>query len=109
MLLWGKCVLTYLVSTHFTIVLPSRIRVKGNSKPQEKNLGLYSAPCRRKQLSNFKEKKKDSFWNNIPPGTCDPYICTVTQSLLKYHKKKKVLVIRKILKALAPQEFHGIG
>ena len=43
----------------------------GNSKPQEKKLGLYSAPCRRYQLSNF--EKKDSFWNNIPPGTCDPY------------------------------------
>ena len=27
---------------------------------------------RRNQLSNFEEKKK-SFWNNIPPGKCDPY------------------------------------
>ena len=44
---------------------------KGNSKPQEKKLGLYKAPYRRNQLSNF--EKKDSFWNNIPPGTCDPY------------------------------------
>ena len=26
---------------------------KGNSKPQEKNLGLYKAPYRRNQLSNF--------------------------------------------------------
>ena len=30
---------------------------KGNSKPQEKNLGLYKAPYRRNQLSNFEEKK----------------------------------------------------
>ena len=30
---------------------------KGNSKPQEKNLGLYKAPYRRNQLSNFEKKK----------------------------------------------------
>ena len=30
---------------------------KGNSKPQEKKLGLYSAPCRRYQLSNFEKKR----------------------------------------------------
>ena len=64
--------------------------LKGNSKPQEKKLGLYSAPCRRNQLSNFEEKKKDSFWNNIPPGQCDPYGFERVMKMIQ--RKKSILV-----------------
>ena len=70
MLLWGK-MCPYLLSKHTFYPIATQclqqglglpkihfLVLKGNSKPQEKNLGLYSAPCRRNQLSNFEKNRQ---------------------------------------------------
>ena len=45
--------------------------LKGNSKPQEKI--LISTVHHVGEINCQTLKKKDTFWNNIPPGKCDPY------------------------------------
>ena len=46
---------------------------KSNSKPQEKKICI-STKHYIGEINCQTLKKKDSFWNNIPPGNCDPYM-----------------------------------